>query len=249
LVGKWSNAYGPSGALIAAAIAGVASILLFNRLRVPKVEDLPSSKAPALRFSLRDQWQLVKHNKVLAVFLVATMFSGFGNMLANPLYQIVQVDVLRMSNMEIGYARAAYFTGLLLTYLIGGRMIDRFDIKYTLLVGIAAYAVVPGLYGFWGSHSSVVIGNFVQGMGEAIWDIGILAFIFRLAPGREASLFGLHLLLFGIRGTIGPLLSSSLSGTVPISAILIAAALCSSVGTVMFWLGNRKREALADGVV
>lgn len=245
MVGNWTDASGPKGPLIAASIAGVASILLFSNVKLPKADATPKI-VPRSRFSLRDQWNLVANNKTLAVFLIATMFSGFGNMLANPLYQIIQVDVLQLRNVEIGYARAAYFTGLLLTYLIGGRMIDRFDIKYTLLCGIGAYVVVPTLYGVWGSYSAVVIGNFVQGIGDAIWDIGILAFIFRLSPGREASLFGLHLMLFGIRGTLGPILSSLLAGVVPIPFILIAASLCALVGTVMFWMGNRNRTSSTD---
>jgi hypothetical protein len=41
--------------------------------------------------------------------------------------------------------------------------------------------------------STVIIGNFILGIGEAIWDIGILALILRLSPGREAATFGLHM--------------------------------------------------------
>ncbi|MDF2716930.1 MAG: major facilitator superfamily 1 [Paenibacillus sp.] len=246
VVGNWTDMTGPSGPLIAAAVVGAASILLFSGLKLPNTDAPPAIARP--RFSLRDQWNLVASNRTLAIFLAATMFSGFGNMLANPLYQIIQVEVLQLRNVEIGYTRVAYFTGLLLTYLIGGRMIDRFNIKYTLLCGIGAYAVVPMLYGLWGSYPAVIIGNFVQGIGEAIWDIGILAFIFRLSPGREASLFGLHLMLFGIRGTLGPILSSLMADSVPLPLILIAASLCAWIGTILFWLGNRNRApSAADG--
>ncbi|TNJ64629.1 MFS transporter [Paenibacillus hemerocallicola] len=246
IIGNWTDMSGPSGPLIAAAVAGVVSILLFSNVRLPKTDAPPAISRP--QFSFRDQWNLVKGNRTLAIFLTATMLSGFGNMLAGPLYQMIQVDVLQLRNVEIGYARVAYFTGLLLTYLIGGRMIDRFDIKHTLLCGIGAYAIVPMLYGLWGSYSGVIIGNFVQGIGEAIWDIGILAFIFRLSPGREAAMFGLHLMLFGIRGTLGPILSSLLADSVPLAMLLIAASLCAWSGTALFWLGNRKRSEPAASI-
>ncbi|MNH33061.1 hypothetical protein D3C79_935480 [compost metagenome] len=123
-------------------------------------------------------------------------------------------------------------------------MIDRFDIKYTLLFGIGAYAVVPMLYGLWGSYSAVIVGNAVQGVGEAIWDIGILAFVFRLAPGREAMVFGLHLMLFGVRGTLAPLLSSSMSTSVSLTALLIGASICGWIGTLLFLSGNWRRRPL-----
>ncbi|MGO4371123.1 MFS transporter [Paenibacillus sp. MCAF20] len=250
LVGSWSDAFGPSGPLIAASIAGFISIGVFNTLKLPKNVAGESNKPKQhnefgkkqSRFPLREQWELVKENRKLAVFLGATTLSGFGNMLAGPLYQIIQVDVLEMSNIQIGYARVAYFTALLLTFWIAGWMIDRFDIKYTLMVGIGAYAIVPMLYGVWEAYPAVLIGNFIQGIGEAIWDIGILSFVLKLAPGKEAKVFGIHLMLFGFRGTLGPLLSTTLSSSLSMSSLLIAASCCGWVGTMLFLWGNRERS-------
>jgi MFS family permease len=243
-VGSWSDAFGPSGPLIAASIAGLLSIGLFNTLKLPEQTEKakPLIHKKGSRFPLQEQWKLVKENPMLAVFLAATTFAGFGNMLANPLYQIIQVDVLELSNVQIGYARIAYFTALLLTFWIAGWMLDRIDIKYTLMCGIAAYAIVPMLYGLWGSYSAVIIGNAIQGIGEAIWDIGILAFVFRLAPGREAMVFGLHLMLFGVRGSLGPIISSSLSTSVSLSVLLVAASIFGWIGTLLFVYGNRKKQ-------
>ncbi|RIX53070.1 MFS transporter [Paenibacillus nanensis] len=253
LVGGWSEAFGPSGPLIAASIAGVVSAAIFNTLKLSKKAERTSEpdsrqreasepEAKKQKFAWKEQWELVASNRALAVFLAATTFAGFGNMLASPLYQITQVDVLELTNVQIGYARVAYFTALLLTFWTAGRMIDRFPIKYTLMIGIGAYAIVPMLYGLWGTYPAVIIGNGIQGIGEAIWDIGILAFVFRLVPGREAMVFGIHLMLFGVRGTLGPILGSTLTSQVPISALLIAAGICGAIGTVLFIWGNRGKE-------
>ncbi|OMF22194.1 MFS transporter [Paenibacillus sp. FSL H8-0548] len=242
-VGSWSDAFGPSGPLIAASIAGFISIGLFSTLKLPAQQAAakPSLLKKTSRFPLQEQWKLVRGNKTLAVFLAATTLSGFGNMLAIPLYQIIQVDVLELSNLQIGYARVAYFTALLLTFWIAGWMIDRIDIKYTLLFGIAAYAIVPMIYGLWGGYAAVITGNALQGIGDAIWDIGILAFVFRLAPGREAMVFGLHLMLFGIRGSLGPIIGSSLASSVSIPLLLIIASICGWIGTLLFLSGNWRR--------
>ncbi|MDQ6419805.1 MFS transporter [Paenibacillus sp. LHD-117] len=252
VVGSWAEANGPTGPLIAASIMGVLSIGLFNTLKLSKKKDsvskgdiampAPEPNKKRASFDLREQWKLVRHNRTLGVFLLATTFAGFGNMFASPLYQIIQVNVLDLSNIQIGYARVAYFTALLLTFWIAGMMIDRYPIKYTLMVGIGAYAVVPMLYGVWGTYPAVLLGNAVQGIGEAIWDIGILAFVFRLVPGREAMVFGIHLMLFGIRGSLGPILGTSLSSSVSMSALLIAASICGWIGTIMFMWWNRGKE-------
>ncbi len=244
-VGIWSDAFGPSGALIAASIAGFLSVGIFNSIKLPKKNELPPATGNAVKkgkFSFSEQWKLVKDYPILGVFLIATTFAGFGNMLASPLYQIIQVDVLKLTNTEIGFARVAYFTALLLTFWTAGRMIDRYPIKYTLLIGIGAYAIVPMLYGLWGTYPAVILGNAIQGVGEAIWDIGILAFVFRLVPGREAAVFGIHLMLFGVRGTLGPVLGASLTSSVSISTILIVAAICGWIGTMTFIWGNREKK-------
>ncbi|WP_138754707.1 MFS transporter [Paenibacillus sinopodophylli] len=248
LVGSWSDAFGPSGPLIAASIIGLLSIGLFNRIKLPPQEPkavrVPVVLQKTSRFPLKEQWKLVRENRSLAVFLAATTFAGFGNMVANPLYQIIQVKILELSNIEIGIARVAYYTTLLLTFLIAGWMIDRIPLKYTLLCGVAAYAIVPMLYGLWGTYTAVILGNAIQGIGEAIWDIGILAFVFRLAPGREAMVFGVHLMLFGVRGSIGPILSGSLSNSVSLTVLLVIASICGWIGTLLFVSGNWKRNPL-----
>lgn len=253
LVGSWSEAFGPSGPLIAASIAGFLSISIFSRIKLPEREAVtpapqPSAapKAKASRFPPKEQWKLVKENRMLAIFLAATTLSGFGNMAAYPLYQLIQVNVLELSNIQIGYTRVAYYSALLLTFWIAGWMIDRFPIKYTLMIGIGAYAVVPMLYGLWGTYPAAITGNFIQGIGEAIWDIGILAFVFKIAPGREAMVFGLHLMLFGFRGTLGPILSSNLSSSVSMSTLLVIASICGWIGTLLFVWGNRKRNPLLE---
>ncbi|MFF2480818.1 MFS transporter [Paenibacillus sp. NPDC058071] len=245
IVGNWADAAGPGWPLAVASLTGLCSIFLFNTVKMPKtapaVDSAKAKPAGGGRFRVREQWELVKGNRTLAVMLVATSLSGFGNMLSNPLYQLIQVNVLELTNSQIGYARVSYFTMLLLTYWVAGTMIDRYPIKYVLACGIAAYAIVPMLYGLWGTYPAVILGNGIQGIGEAIWDIGILSFIFRLAPGREAVVFGIHLMLFGIRGTVGPLLGASLSGSVSLTVILIAASVCGWLGVLVFLSGNRSR--------
>jgi MFS family permease len=162
--------------------------------------------------------------------------------LASPLYQIIQVRELQLNNIEIALARMTYYVCLLVAYFVVGWVIDRFSAKQTLVYGLAAFAIVPLLYGIFGNYPAVIIGSGIQGIGDAIWDIGILAYIFRAVPGREAVVFGLHLMLFGIRGSIAPLISTGLSDYMPISGLLIAAAICGCIGTVIFLLQKDNKE-------
>lgn len=238
LVGSWTDKSGPSGPLITAAITGVISILFLARV---KEIALPTTVS-ARKSTFKEQLKLVRNHRELVVFFAATTLTGFGNILASPLYQIIQVRELQLNNIEIALARISYYVCLLVAYFVVGWVIDRFSAKQTLVYGLAAFAIVPLLYGIFGNYPAVIIGSGIQGIGDAIWDIGILAYIFRVVPGREAVVFGLHLMLFGIRGSIAPLISTGLSDYLPISVLLIAAAICGCIGILIFLLQKDNKE-------
>ncbi len=243
LVGFWTDAAGSGWPLALASVTGILSILIFARVREAASSSAPSVSAQ--RMSLKAQWGLVRGNRKLMIFFVATTLAGFGNLLANPLYQIIQVDRLALTDVQIGVARVVYYVFLLTTYYVIGWAIDRFSAGRTIVYGVAAYAVVPLLYALVPGYPTVLIGSGVQGIGDAIWDIGILTFVNSIAPGREAVVFGLHLMLFGIRGTAAPLLGTSLSGSVPLPWLLVAASVCGVLGTLTLLPGSRK-EARAN---
>ncbi len=240
LVGGWIDLWGSKGPLIFASLTGVLSIAAFSRVK--EIEPVPEKQTAAKRSSIREQWKLVKNNRILALFLTAVSISGFGNLLANPLFQIIQVDRLQLSNLQIGYARIVYYVFLLLSYLIMGWVIDRFSPGHAMFFGISASATASLLYGLMENYPIVILASGMQGFGDAIWDIGVMAYIFRAAPGREAVVFGLHLMLFGFRGTIAPLLSTGLSGSVSLSLLLLAAAAFGYAGLAVFAFGHKLEQ-------
>jgi len=245
LVGWWMDEAGSGGPLAAASVLGVLSILLFTRIReaVPGKTKTEGAAARPPREGIRSQWKLVRESRELGLFLLVTTFTGFCNIASGPLYQIIQVDRLALTNVQIGYARIVYYISLLAAYLVVGWVIDRFSARHTVAYGLAAFSLVPTLYALFGNYPAVLAGSAILAVGDAIWDIGFMTYIFRLAPGREAAAFGLHMMLFGIRGTIGPILSTSLSGIgAPMPALLGAAALFGWIGTALFLLLGRRTE-------
>ncbi|SDO77963.1 MFS-type transporter involved in bile tolerance, Atg22 family [Paenibacillus sp. yr247] len=244
LVGSWTDKSGPSGPLIAAVITGVLSILSLARVK----EIGSTTKATTRRSSFKEQLKLVREHRELMVFFAATTLTGFGNILASPLFQIIQVKELHLNNIEIGITRISYYFCLLTAYFVVGWVIDRFSAKQTLIYGLGAFTIVPLLYGIFGNYPAVIIGSGIQGIGDAIWDIGILAYVLRVVPGREAVVFGMHLMLFGIRGSIGPLLSTGLSNYIPISGLLIAASIFGMVGTLILLMEKGKQLTKSEDV-
>lgn len=243
-VGQWIDHAGSPGPLLTAAITGALSIFVFSNVRERRPDTAAPPPAKGRIAALAGQLGLIRENRKLLVFLAATTLSGFGNMLANPLYSIIQVDKLELSNAEIGYIRMAYFACLLTSYWIVGWVIDRYSPKLAMCFGIIAFAVVPLLYGLVGTLPAAIAAGGVQGVGDAIWEIGCMTYIFRVAKGREGVVFSLHLMLFGIRGTIGPILSTALMNVISFPIMLSAASLCSLLGLILFLADRSERPGL-----
>ncbi|AEI42020.1 MFS transporter [Paenibacillus mucilaginosus] len=244
VTGLWIDASGSSGPLLVAAVTGALSLIAFQQVReVPRF--FAGGKGEALRLSLFGQLRLLRGNRPVLIFLAATSLAGFGNMLASPLYAIYQVNELGLSNAQIGYLRMAYFACMLLAYLIAGWAIDRFSPQAVMACGLTAMTTVPFLYGLVGTFPAVLAASGIQGISDAVWDIGCMAFVFHFARGREAVVFGLHLMLFGIRGTAGPLIGTSLNGAMPFGGMMLFVGALGLAGLLLF-LGSRIRSE--DGV-
>ncbi|RAV02433.1 MFS transporter [Paenibacillus sp. YN15] len=243
-VGIWIDRAGSFYPLLIAAVTGSASMLIFSMVKEERLPDPQAAARKRVRF--RDQFTVLSNNRPLVLFLVATTFSGFGNMLANPLYNIIQVQRLGLSNMDIGIVRIFYFVFLLTAYFFMGRVIDRYGPKRAMIFCIGCHVLCTLLYGVFGTYPAVLLASGMQGFADATWDLGCLAYVFRLAPGKEGVVFGLHLMLFGIRGTIGPLLGTGLNGVLPIEAIILAASFFCLCGFLTLVLAKEKAKAPAE---
>lgn len=242
LVGDWLHNSSDTWPLAWASVFGVVSLLIF--LFVRQVEPAHPPLSPiggtGIRAHTRAQWHLVRTTPGLTAFLLATSATGFGNLLAAPLFQIYQIHTLNLTSVQIGVTRMAYFLFLLIAYFVLGWVIDKMSARRALVIGMAAYAVAPLLYVIMGNYAAAIGGSGLIGIGDAAWDIGLMSYVFRMAPGREAAVFGIHLLLFGLRGTVAPLLSTAAAGVVPLQAILVTATLFCVLGMVVFQKGSGK---------
>lgn len=236
LVGYWIDRSGGKGSILVAVVLGVVSVYVLS-----KIKDFdPNGQAAEkkTRTPFKEQLRLVKENRQLALFLGAMTLAGFGNLLAVPLYQIIQVEKLELTNLQIGYTRMAYFFCLLIGFLTMGWVIDRFSPKMAMLFDFAASGIVPVIYLIFWNYPSVLVANGFLGAADATGEIGCLAYVLRLFPERAAVVYGLHLMLFGVRGTIAPILSTNLIQSVSMEAMLSVAALTCLMGLVMLVLNK-----------
>lgn len=251
VVGVWMDEGGDKWPLICAAILGSLSVVVFYAVR--EVEPIPETdgdgpmRGITARFVV--PWKLLKTVPGLAIFLVGVSATGFGNLLAGPLFQIYQIHTLNLNNAQIGITRVAYYTLLLVAYFIQGFVIDKLSPRHALVFGMLAYALAPLLYVLIGNYSSVIVASACLGIGDATWDIGVMSYVFKLAPGREASVFGLHLLLFGLRGTVAPVLSTAATEFIPLSVVFVVSSTLCLAGMFMIWFRGGKTPSPMENSV
>ncbi len=234
MVGRWMDRAGGSGPMLAAGVLGFLAFLMFFGMKEANTQLVSQS-----RITFREQLRILAGNRWLLLFFGTTTIVGFHHMLSLPLYPIIQVNVFQLTNVEIGYIRIAYYLMLMLGFLIIGSVVDKHSPITALLISFACHMMVPLLYAMPGNYPAAIIAGGAQGLGDACWEIGCMNTIFRYAPGKEAVFFGLHLLLHGIRGTIAPMLGTTLMDVLPLAYIFTYSVLWIAVGFVVLLFGSR----------
>ena len=102
-----------------ASLVGIASVLLFMRMRLDE-GPLPPRQTKALT----ELVQIVRNDRRFCIYLLSFALLGVGTMLSWPLYPLVQVDRLHLSYSQIGLLGLVESCMWLISYLVWGRYLD-----------------------------------------------------------------------------------------------------------------------------
>ncbi len=218
-----------AGAVFTLAVGfGVASALLFSRVR------LPASAPPAQsRAATREAGAAAapQRDPRFARLLLALMLAGGGNLLVQPGYPIYQVDRLHMNNVHVAWLTAAWSLAWMVCYPLWGRVCDRRRPAQAIAAGLTCYLVPPLVYALGTGLAGTMVAAWMQGVGDSAIDCGWQNHTMRLARGRIGAYAGAYFTFLGLRGTLAPLLGAliiSRFGLLPLFACgigLIAAGL------------------------
>ena len=222
-----------AGPVFTMAVAfGVASALLFTRMRPPLARVHPSTQADAAGPAPR-------HDPRFSRFLLALMLAGSGNLLVQPGYPIYQVNRLHLSDTHVAWLTAAWSLAWMCCYPLWGRICDRRRPAHALAAGFACYLVPPMLYALGASLPGLLVAAWVQGMGDAALDCGWQNHTMRLAEGRIGAYAGTYFTFLGIRGTLAPILGALILSRLGLDPLFVC-------GTVLVLAGLLVARRLPD---
>jgi MFS transporter, DHA1 family, staphyloferrin B biosynthesis exporter len=190
---------------------GIGTAVAFSRLRLPAV--LHSGELPPFGHFLRQTFGILNSNVGYRWFCVSVFLAGFGNLLQTPAQYVVQVDRFSITPTQI--ATMQNIAGLLslASLFFWGWYMDRFGSLPTVLAAVSINCIAPLVYAFAPSLFWLYLAAASMGVSASGIDLGYLNTTLMFAePGRAAQYQAVHSTLFGLRGTIAPLLTFAVIG-------------------------------------
>lgn len=211
-----------------AALFGVLSALRFRHIRVRGEKKV--------RSGIGGLGQLAApfKEKAFVRFISAYSLFELGLLVALPVYPIVLVDEMAISNATAGIYGSIFSGAWLAGFFFWGRLIDRFDVKRVLIVFFIIASSIPLIYLY--SRDTAVIGVAQGAAGivfAAVELVGYVVITRICTAAYTARFMAVHIALGGIRGATAPFLGTMLASSLgPSFVFTLGAAL--SLGAALF---------------
>ena len=185
---------------------GVGTAFAFSRLKLPAVEN--AAPPPPVKEFLGDTLRILTYNAGYRWFCVSVFLAGFGNLLQTPAQYTVQVDQFHITPTQIATMQNLAGITSLFSLFFWGSFMDRYGSLMTVLLAVSLNCVSPVVYAFAPSLTWLFLAAVATGVSQSGIDLGYLNTTLMFAePGRAAHYQAVHSTLFGLRGTIAPLLT------------------------------------------
>ncbi len=226
--------YGPGPVFTLAIGFGLASSLVFSRIREP------AAPAPRPLPRGRRGRSAARSDPRLTRLLWAVTLAGGGNLLIQPGLPIYQVTRLHLDAVFVAWITAAWSLAFMAAYPLWGRVCDHRRPATAIAVAFACYLVPPLCYLVHGGLPLLLFAGAVQGFGDAALDVGWQNHVMRLTDEGVGGYAGLYFTYMGMRGTVAPLLGGAIiasSGLSPLFALSMVLVACG------LWVARRLPDA------
>jgi len=143
--------------------------------------------------------------KLVAIFMLA----GTGMLMMLPAIPILEVNILKLTNAQIGILLAVNSLAYIVVMEIWSRYVKSISGLYvTFLIGLISIIAMALIYAFIPNYFMLIAANIFCGIGGSSISFFSQTFSISNPDYRTEDLSSLHLFTCGIRGTYGPLLGA-----------------------------------------
>ncbi len=172
-------------------------------------------------------WQILRQDSLIQRMVLALMVAGTGMVMMLPVFPLIEVKRLGLSNAQIGVLLAINSLTLVAASWMWGRRLSETPshIVNAFRLGMLAIIGMAVLYALGGSFWELLFANILCGIGGSAISVSWRLFAINLAYNTDV-ISGMHLLTCGIRGLYAPALGALLSALWnPATAFWVAAGL------------------------
>lgn len=212
----------------AAAGSGMASSLVFRRMHVPS---MPEETRP---ISAASTWLVLREDHAFRRFLGAFFAFGFGAWLIAPAIPILLVDVLAVSNYQVGLLGAVTSGTWLLSYRYWGKMIDERSASSSMVRVFLIGALTPLIYLLAWAPWMILLAGTTDGLTSAGVDLGWVTAVLQYAPPRQVRHYvGIYNTFVGVRAAVAPLVAGLLIPVLTVRPIFAIGIMFTLAGAAL----------------
>lgn len=163
-----------------------------------------------------------------------TLVAGTSGTLLGPAFQSMS-QRFTIPLEDSGMFTGLQFTGITLSILATGRLLDRIDARWALMGSSALIGAGLLLIAVAGSVPVALVGAFVLGLGYGIADVAANVVIARINSDRAGAALSLLAFFYGLGAVLGPQLLSVALAWHNFTLAFIGVAALSLLLTVPFW--------------
>jgi MFS transporter, DHA1 family, staphyloferrin B biosynthesis exporter len=223
------------------AVFGIAAAAFFSQVRPMRQDNstrtdnskiLPDPSASKAVFS--DLLTILKNNHGYRWFALSVMAYGFGNLMAQPIYALFQVEILHIRPTQIANLANAASLASIVGSVFWGRVVDRYGAPRTVFWCILLVALISVVYLLSSSINALFFASFLSGFGLSGIELSYMASILTYSEkGRAAQYQSLHSLLLGVRGVLAPVIGIPLLRAVGFHRIFALTLILMLLGALM----------------
>jgi len=211
--------------------AGEAYLSQIAQNYLPRRLDLSSAFS-----ALRREWRLDLLRTPFGPFMGALLAFYTVQYIPIPLFPLVQVNLLQMSDSQISLANAIFYTSLLLGSLGMSRLAQRKGHRWLLVTSGAFIFVFPFLYGIARSAAVVYLNNILGGVIWAgLYNATTNRLMERVPQNDRPAHMALHNLVMNLGMLGGSLLGSVLGESLGLRPAMLLAAALRLLGSYLLW--------------
>ena len=227
------------------AVFGLLALAFFRKI---KVESDARVRAKNERFSLLKAIHILQEDKRFLHYCLIIFLTGFGWILALPLYTICVVDILHISKAMLGKIGALFSLSWIISYLFWGEYIDKRGPLRTRYLTILILSFAPFFY-FFACHFReaglrlISIAAVLTGMASGGGELSRFNYMTRIASeDKIQSYWGIDFTLMGIRGVFAPFIGIGLKSLIGIEGTFVVSFFIIFISFILMVFFARKQQ-------